>query len=192
MSDDFLGIDHVPFNYRLREARQRMGWNRTQLGTHAGVGNSLVGRYEALQQWPSKATQERLAAALQDASEYLFPPEVGVSLRGRRARVTTSVLSFEMLSLDAPEMRRLVAPSIVGDAPADELPTLVAGLLDTLRPQERLVLEQRYGLNGEAPRTLRGTATSLGVSSSRVQQVHNIAIRKLRHHSRSQLLAGYG
>jgi RNA polymerase primary sigma factor len=53
-------------------------------------------------------------------------------------------------------------------------------LLEDLRPRERQVLEQRYGFDGQSPRTLEELSRRMRVSRERVRQIEVQAIRKLR------------
>ena len=48
-----------------------------------------------------------------------------------------------------------------------------------LLPRERLVLELRYGLNGDAPAAQREVAQTLGISRSYVSRIEKRAIEKL-------------
>lgn len=56
----------------------------------------------------------------------------------------------------------------------------MVSLFGTLSPREALVLQERYGLDGEPVRTLLEIATRLNVSKERVRQIQNVALRKLR------------
>jgi RNA polymerase primary sigma factor len=58
----------------------------------------------------------------------------------------------------------------------DELPELLA----VLDPRERLIIFQRFGLDGARPRTLEEVGNKLGVTRERIRQVQNIALMKLR------------
>ncbi len=53
-------------------------------------------------------------------------------------------------------------------------------LLDKLPEKERRVVELRFGLKGNEPRTLREIGDILGVSRERVRQLETRALRKLR------------
>ncbi len=59
----------------------------------------------------------------------------------------------------------------------------VARALEVLDPRERTVLVLRYGLDGEAPRTLSDVGRELGITRERVRQIERRAIVKLRHPS---------
>ncbi|MBV8479957.1 MAG: sigma-70 family RNA polymerase sigma factor [Actinobacteria bacterium] len=53
--------------------------------------------------------------------------------------------------------------------------------LARLNPRMQRVLELRFGLDGEAPRTLEDIGTELGVTRERVRQLESRALRELRH-----------
>ena len=61
-------------------------------------------------------------------------------------------------------------------ATADEL----ADILEVLDGRERLIIFQRFGLDGVRPRTLEEVGKKLGVTRERIRQVQNIALVKLR------------
>jgi RNA polymerase primary sigma factor len=51
----------------------------------------------------------------------------------------------------------------------------------TLDRREREVVESRFGLTGERPRTLEEVGRTLGVTRERVRQLQDRATRKLRY-----------
>jgi len=53
-------------------------------------------------------------------------------------------------------------------------------ILDTLSYRERRVLELRYGLNGEHPRTLDEVGRTFNVTRERIRQIENQSLKKLR------------
>jgi RNA polymerase nonessential primary-like sigma factor len=50
---------------------------------------------------------------------------------------------------------------------------------------ERSILEMRYGLNRQAPRTLDSIGRQFGITRERVRQIENQAIRKLRNYTKA-------
>ncbi|MBI4279029.1 MAG: sigma-70 family RNA polymerase sigma factor, partial [Armatimonadetes bacterium] len=52
--------------------------------------------------------------------------------------------------------------------------------LNSLTPRERAVIEMRFGLGSDAPRTLEEIGRILGVTRERIRQVEAGAMRKLR------------
>src|SRR5215468_1234803 len=53
-------------------------------------------------------------------------------------------------------------------------------ILETLSHRERRVLELRYGLNGEHPRTLDEVGRTFNVTRERIRQIENQSLKKLR------------
>jgi len=49
-----------------------------------------------------------------------------------------------------------------------------------LGDRERQILEMRFGLNGEAPRTLDEVGRAFKVTRERVRQIENQSLKKLR------------
>jgi RNA polymerase primary sigma factor len=58
-----------------------------------------------------------------------------------------------------------------------DLLTKILGMLST---RERRVLEMRYGLNGEQPRTLDEVGRAFNVTRERIRQIENQCLKKLR------------
>jgi RNA polymerase primary sigma factor len=63
-------------------------------------------------------------------------------------------------------------------------------VLQMLAPREQRVLELRYGLNGEQPRTLDEVGRAFNVTRERVRQIENQSLRKLQAMAESQKLKG--
>jgi RNA polymerase primary sigma factor len=61
-------------------------------------------------------------------------------------------------------------------------------ILSQLSPRERRVLELRYGLNGEHPRTLDEVGRAFNVTRERIRQIENQSLKKLRALAESQKL----
>jgi RNA polymerase primary sigma factor len=53
--------------------------------------------------------------------------------------------------------------------------------LETLSGRERRVLELRYGLDGQHPRTLEDVARRFSVTRERIRQIENQSLKKLRN-----------
>ena len=52
--------------------------------------------------------------------------------------------------------------------------------LQTLSPRERLILTERFGLDGQGERTLEVIGAEMGVTRERIRQIEQKALRKLR------------
>jgi RNA polymerase primary sigma factor len=62
---------------------------------------------------------------------------------------------------------------------ARELTTALA----RLNPRMQLVINRRFGLNGQAPQTLEQVGKELGITRERVRQLESRALRELRSHA---------
>jgi RNA polymerase primary sigma factor len=65
---------------------------------------------------------------------------------------------------------------------------LLRNILGTLSHRERRVLELRYGLDGEQPRTLDEVGRTFNVTRERIRQIENQSLKKLRALADSQKL----
>jgi RNA polymerase sigma factor (sigma-70 family) len=129
----------------------------------------LLGRYRREQERLTQTlgrrpTAEELAAALGTTPEQVEELEE---------------IRQHPVSLDAP----------VADASADPSAALTSlfrvradlvSVLDDLAANERTVLRQRFGLEGEPPETLEAIGRGLGLTRERVRQIEAAGLRKLR------------
>jgi RNA polymerase primary sigma factor len=67
----------------------------------------------------------------------------------------------------------------------------VEDILATLLPRERRVVQLRFGLVDDEPRTLEEVGRRMGLTRERIRQIEATALRKLRHPSRSKVLRDY-
>jgi DNA-directed RNA polymerase sigma subunit (sigma70/sigma32) len=56
----------------------------------------------------------------------------------------------------------------------------VSDLLAILDDRERMIIFQRFGLDGGKPKTLEGVDKNFGVTRERIRHLQNIALAKLR------------
>ncbi len=90
---------------------------------------------------------------------------------------------------DMLEDKAIVAPSeAVGDLLQRED---LAQVLDGLSYRERKVLELRFGLRGEEPRTLEEIGRRFGVTRERIRQIESKTLAKLKSYRDSQGLRNY-
>ena len=82
-------------------------------------------------------------------------------------------------------------PGVEEEIFSREQSDVIMEALAALAPKERELLVLRFGLEGGEEMTQEETGQALGVSTSRIQQIEAMALRKLRHPSRSEKLITY-
>jgi len=85
------------------------------------------------------------------------------------------------LSLAAGESLAVLGPNGAGK-------TTLLRVLGTLSLRERRVLELRYGLGGEHPRTLDEVGRTFNVTRERIRQIENQSLKKLQSLAEAQKL----
>ncbi len=114
--------------------------------------------------------------------------EIGID-RGKLSQLKAA--SLRPASLDAPisDDDNTEFGEIVGDDNADTPLDLLShknmhgqleGLLSVLDDRERSIIDARFGLNGQKPKTLEEVGQEFGVTRERIRQLQNIALKKLR------------
>lgn len=114
--------------------------------------------------------------------------EIGID---RAKLVQLKIASMRPASLDAPisdddttEFGEIVADENA-QTPFDLLShknmhSQLDGLLTVLDERERKIIDARFGLAGQKPRTLEEVGQEFGVTRERIRQLQNIALKKLR------------
>jgi RNA polymerase primary sigma factor len=138
-------------------------------------------------------TEEEIAEAMSTGQEIqVTPDKVREMIKIRREPISleTPIGEEEDAHLgDFIEDTDAVAPL---EAASDSiLREQVEAVLDSLTGRERHVLELRFGLADGRPRTLEEVGKELGVTRERIRQIEALALRKLRHPSRSRKLRPY-
>ncbi len=122
------------------------------------------------------------------------PGKVETTLRDNRKTVS---LDWEPAGEEGGSLKdRLAAEGDASQAAEEEersalLPQRIRELLDTLPPREKLVLQLRFGLDGEETRTLTEVGRRLGVSAERVRQIQANALRRLQEPGRRKRLSEF-
>ena len=168
-----IGIRKSVFNATMRDERKRRGWTLHHLGLLTGISSVSLGTYERLLSVPPLDRAQEIADALELALQDIFPSILRALPRARP----------QEMRLSAEEAFEAIEERVLLKAPIGEA-------LATLTRRERRVIEERFGLNGEAPKTLEVIGRSFGHTRERIRQIEAKALRKLRHPSRSQFFAG--
>ena len=67
----------------------------------------------------------------------------------------------------------------------------VIKLLNELSSREQKILIERFGINGNKPKTLEQLGKETGFSKERIRQIENFAILKLRHSKKKKIMKEY-
>ena len=106
--------------------------------------------------------------------------------------------SRKMTSLDKPVQSEgdskdytLLGDFVPDDTPSPEDVALeedkkecINDALSILKKKEKEVISMRFGLNGDAPKTLEAIGSTFGVTRERIRQIENSALRKLKNPKR--------
>jgi len=116
----------------------------------------------------------------------------------------TEVLNFTTshLSLDAPfisdEENSLLdlIENKNSTSPDDRLLTEsllkeISNAFTCLTGRERLIIQKYFGIENDTPQTLEEIGADLDLTRERIRQIKEKALKKLRHHNRSELLRKY-
>lgn len=88
-------------------------------------------------------------------------------------------------------LEQQAVPSPEDELLKDSLERELSGLVEQLSPREVAVLQQRFGLTGDEPRTLQEIADQMGLTRQRIQQIERAAIEKLRQSRRAASLRAF-
>jgi RNA polymerase primary sigma factor len=74
---------------------------------------------------------------------------------------------------------------------ASDLQRFVTEALEELPAREQRILRMRFGIGGSAEHTLEEVGKVFGLTRERIRQIEAKALEKLRHPSRSRVLAAF-
>jgi RNA polymerase primary sigma factor len=147
---------------------------------------------------------ERIRSALNDKfgrspTEQELSEELGITVDDVRVLVQASQTS---LSLNDPvddegdsELGDLLEQAVLPDTDErlhrDAFMRALADALAELPDRERRVLELRFGLDDDQPKTLREIGDAMELSRERVRQIESRALNKLRRSHKTRSLAGF-
>ena len=170
-----------------------MGYSQKDLADVSRVPLHIIQKLERLEM-PyenfnmARDVLNRVSQALEVTLDSLFPQDYLDMLQAKllpkrrmpiiwyqEIRLSELPPSMDLLSLPAPEEMFIEAERIIA------IPVITNKLLDTLPPRERQVIEIRYGLKGEKPKTLEETGLMFNVTRERIRQVEMIAMARLRN-----------
>ena len=103
--------------------------------------------------------------------------------------IVLKTIKLEPISLDTPIADNLSLEDYIPDenylSPENKTKNIMLKLhinkiLKDLTPKEQKIIINRFGINGEIPKTLEQLGKEMGFSKERIRQIESIALRKLR------------
>ena len=194
-----FGIKKRLYNWKMRIARELKGWRQQDLAEAIGVSKACISQIETLRVFPGPERAKIIAEALGRKSTELFPEWLSdFSLK----RVPAST-EEESISLEEAISQHLIAPNdplLIDQGFEDEIERRVDSeilegridtVLETLAPNEKRVIELRFGLKDGLSRTLEEVGRELNVGKERIRQIEAKALRKLRNTKKTRLLKDF-
>ena len=136
-----------------------------------------------------QAARQKLAEELKrEPSDKEIADEINLTERtvtGLRLGKTTTISLHDPIQHGEDGEFRDIIPDEKTTAPDEmvqdeEILSHMLKLTDQLEERERTILELRFGLNGEKPKTLEEVSCKIGRTRERVRQIQNQALDKLR------------
>lgn len=183
-----IGVRLIPYNHRMRTARKEKRLTQSQLAELVGMKQGTISNIERMARKITEDEAVDIATILGYEVDDLFPLECRDTRIGSIDFVT-EVDSLECIETRDVRMLALPDPSEpVGQA---EVAEAIHSVLDKLRQREQLILKLRYGIGGGEPMTLEEVGKALGVTKERIRCIEAVALRHLRHPSRSRYLKDF-
>ncbi len=182
-------------NAALVEFMAEKGWSQARLARELGVHRTQISDWVLLKNAPvGDAILKKIEKLLGQLSEDIFP-DFFRSKEWREARKQLPkehVVVREIPVQKLLQSGRLALPSPEEEYDKKELREVVAHILGSLSPKERIILDLRFGFSGEdEPLTYEEIGEVLGVSRERVRQIGARVLRQLKHPAHSNRLRAF-
>jgi RNA polymerase primary sigma factor len=151
----------------------------------------LASRIRGLRADLSQERQEEPSDAAVAEAMHVLPSEVQDVLRSAQAQTSLDDTEYAEEQLGLELAGKSVIPPADQELLRHSFREEVERLLRHLKPRERAVIELRFGLGADEPRTLEEVGRSLKLSRERVRQIEERAKQKLRLLARTRHLKDY-
>jgi RNA polymerase primary sigma factor len=151
----------------------------------------LASKIRGLRADLTQERQEEPSQAVLAEAMHLRPGELEDVLRGSQAQASLSEEGYAEDQLGLELAGKSVIPPVEQELIAHSFREEVERMLRHLKPRERDVIELRFGLGPEEPRTLEEVGRRLKLSRERIRQIEERAKQKLRLMARTRHLKDY-
>jgi RNA polymerase sigma factor (sigma-70 family) len=192
-SDDLLAVTRFK-NARLADAVDGFGGAKLVAAT-CNINVNALYAFVNLRDNPWKKrglapTAQAISNLLEIPAEELFPAQL--YFMGLPATVERTYSSAQIIPLlEARKLRLLpeaVEPNYEEPLDREALTKNIDNVLHTLTPREEMIINMRFGLDGNGEHTLEEVGKVFAISRDRTRQIEAKALRKLRHPSRCKKL----
>lgn len=122
------------------------------------------------------------------------------NLPPKQVDIVLKTIKLEPMSLDMPIAENLSLEDYIPDdnylSPENKTQSImlkihIDKMLKELNQKERKIIINRFGINGEKPKTLEELGRDMGFSKERIRQIESIALKKLRNKENIKHLKDY-
>ena len=157
-------------NYEIEERRRLLGYSQFDFAEIVGISINIYQRIESLKQKPTEEQAVAIALELNVSKDILFPD-------GYEKIVDIFNTKFERIADYTPPLLQVDEQMLLEQTNAK---FTVEKILEKLNPKERSLIEMRYGIKDNDPKTLNEIAKSFGVTQERIRQQEAKIHEKLR------------
>ncbi len=189
-SANLVELRLITRNARLLDSRSKNSLTQKELATITGIQRTTLSQIENLRLIPTREIMEEIANALDEEVDFLFPPELLEAIEEGVFDKRKVWLESQHLITFSEAKRLQIAHTLTSGDENEKIEeevdaTILDGqlkqALNSLKPQERRVLELRFGLGGGVSRTLDDVGLVFGVTAERIRQIEYKSLSKLRH-----------
>ncbi len=192
--DSLVSLRLFTRNERIVQACKNKGITQGQLAKQLRWSYPKLSRIVNLWGIVGEADKIKIAIALEQPIDYLFPETLDVAIgKGVFRKRKVELKEPEIISLievrqqpvyDDTEMLETIDKKLLTEA-------LPAILRQALTSREYGVVALRFGLEDGRSHTLKEVGQEFNVNGERIRQIEDKALRKLRHPDNSQILKKY-
>ena len=186
-----LGVRRIPFNGKMRQARQQKDLKQKMLADMVGISIQKIQQIEGIRAYPTEEQAYQIADILEIDPDILFPKWMKKNTIKPKSNFNY-YMDMERKAFESREVLELEAPTTEMDlVEFEDLKRVLNENLNTLNAREKKIIELRFGLKDGKTSTLDEVGKEFGVTRERIREIEAKALRKLRHPSRAKKLEAF-
>ncbi len=188
----------ISHNARLVDARKALGLTQAGLSQMLDINVDKLCAFETVRAIPNAHEAEEISTFFGVSIDYLFPEVIINAVKldvFNRKKCVAELTPSRVEELNFHNASRLLSSDAIETAERnvnrEQLKKQLEESLSELTPQERQVIELRFGLRTGKTMTLAEIGEIYGVIGERIRQIEGKALRKLRYTKRGRTLKLY-